>query len=121
MKAILFAATTNPKASRYFYENTLGLSFVADHPFAVVFETEGITLRVQKVEQVVTVPCTTLGFEVSDIRASVADLNSTGVSFEQFEFMQQDESGIWITPDGAMVAWRKDPDGSMISLAQMPA
>ena len=32
-----FMPSANPEAARTFYEGTLGLRFVADEPFAVVF------------------------------------------------------------------------------------
>jgi hypothetical protein len=48
---ILFAATTNSKRSRKFYEEALGLKFVADDPFALVFETGPLQLRIQKVKR----------------------------------------------------------------------
>lgn len=38
--------------------------------------------------------------------------------FERFPSMQQDGSGIWNTPSGALVAWFKDPDGNVLSLTQ---
>jgi predicted enzyme related to lactoylglutathione lyase len=31
------------------------------------------------------------------------------------------ESGIWLAPSGARIAWFKDPDGSLLSVAQYAA
>ena len=120
MEAILFAATTDAAASRQFYESTLGFSCEADTPFALVFDAAGTMLRVQKVETVVSVPYTTIGFAVDNLAATVAELSEKGVEFEFYEFMQQDEAGIWTTPDGAAIAWCKDPDGSLVSFTQHP-
>ena len=120
IKPILFAATAKPEASRRFYEQSLGLHFVSDQPYAIVFDADGVMLRIQKVEQVVTVPYTSLGFEVDNIKQSVLELNAKGVVFEQYPFLEQDDDGIWTTPDGAMVAWCKDPDGNTVSLTQHP-
>jgi hypothetical protein len=36
---------------------------------------------------------------------------------ERYGFMQQDELGVW-SHDGARIAWFKDPDGNVLSLAQ---
>ncbi len=119
-KPILFAATSSAEASREFYEQKLGLSFVAEFPYALVFDLNGIMLRVQKVEQVVSVPYTTLGFAVDDLRSEVQSLQAKGIEFEQYSFLEQDEAGIWTTPDGALVAWCQDPDGSIVSLTQHP-
>ena len=120
LKPILFAATAKPEASRRFYEQILELQFVSDHPYAMVFDADGVMLRIQKVEQVVPAPYTSLGFEVEDIKLSVSKLNARGIEFEQYPFLEQDDDGIWTTPDGAMVAWCKDPDGSTVSLTQHP-
>jgi catechol 2,3-dioxygenase-like lactoylglutathione lyase family enzyme len=120
IKPVVFTATCNPEKSRSFYENVLGCKFVSDHPFAIVFDIGGITLRVQKVKEVVAVPYTTMGLEVEDILGSVNALIKKGVKFEHYPFLKPDELGIWTTPDGAKVAWCKDPDGSLISLTQNP-
>jgi len=121
MKAVLFSATSNAQASREFYENTLGLTFVADQHHALIFKIEDITLRIQKVDRVVNVPYTTFGLEVNDINLSVHNLKTKGIVFENYAFLEQDDNGIWATPDGAMVAWFKDPDENLLSLSQASA
>jgi catechol 2,3-dioxygenase-like lactoylglutathione lyase family enzyme len=117
-KAILFLATTNAKQSRAFYENVLGLTFVADEPPALVFQVGESMLRIQKVEQVHRAPYTALGWDVSDIRPTVNKLRAAGVVFERYEGMNQDGDAIWRAPSGALVAWFKDPDGHTLSLTQ---
>jgi hypothetical protein len=42
------------------------------------------------------------------------------VVFERYEWMKQDERGIWTSPTGARVAWFKDPDGNILSLSEHP-
>jgi catechol 2,3-dioxygenase-like lactoylglutathione lyase family enzyme len=117
-KPILFSATANPEQSRSFYQDTLGLHLISDQPYALVFNTGGIMLRVQKVEQVIPPPYTVLGWEVEDIDQTVTELTGKGVTFEYFVFLTQDETGIWTTPDGTRVAWFKDPDGNLVSITQ---
>jgi catechol 2,3-dioxygenase-like lactoylglutathione lyase family enzyme len=118
VKPILFAATTDSERSLSFYRDTLGLQFISDEPFALVFNTAGTMLRVQKVEQVVPPPYTSLGWEVKDIEQAATELINKGLTFEQFPFLTQDDRGIWTTPDEAQVAWFKDPDGNLISITQ---
>ena len=118
MDAVLFTATANPQSSQTFYEGILGLNLVSDMPHSMVYDINGTTLRVQKVEQVIVLPYTALGFVVDDIAERVRSLSDKGVHFEQFESLQQDEDGIWTTPDGAKIAWCKDPDGNLVSLTQ---
>ena len=115
---ITFVATANPRAAREFYEGILGLPFVEDSPFALVFDLHGTMLRIHKVKQVVQTTYTDLGWQVADIKAAVQELTAAGVTFERFDGMPQDELGIWATPDGSAVAWFKDPDGNTLSIAQ---
>lgn len=117
-KAICFVATQHPARARKFYEETLGLPLVEDGPFAFVFDANGTMLRVQKVEKLVPATHTVLGWDVPDIRAEIQELTKHGVRFERFEGLPQDQSGIWTTPQGAKVAWFKDPDGNTLSLTQ---
>lgn len=104
--------------TRAFYENVVGLGFVADEEFALVFDAHGMMLRIQKAREVSPAPYTALGWKVADIRAAVAGLRERGVSFERYGFLQQDDDGIWATPNGAHVAWFKDPDGNLLSLTE---
>jgi catechol 2,3-dioxygenase-like lactoylglutathione lyase family enzyme len=117
-KIIAFVATQQPARARKFYEETLGLRLVEDGPFALVFDVNGAMLRVQKVEKLVPATHTVLGWDVPDIPAEIKELSKRGVRFERFEGMPQDESGIWTTPQGAKVAWFKDPDGNTLSVTQ---
>ncbi len=118
---IAFAATTDPARAREFYESVLGLRFVADEPHSLVFDANGTMLRVQKAQQVTVAPYTRLGWRVPDIARAVADLVDRGVSFTRYDFLAQDERGIWTTPDGARIAWFTDPDGNTLSLTEWPA
>lgn len=113
---IAFAATQNPAVSRRFYEDVLGLRFMADEPSALIFDAAGTMLRIQKVDKLTPHPFTSIGWKVVDMRATVAALTKLGVKFERYEFLSQDEQGVWTTPDGSAVAWFKDPDGNVVSL-----
>ena len=114
---VAFIATTNAERARAFYEGTLGLRFVSDDQFALVFDANGTTLRVQKVDSATVARGTVLGWQVPDIATAVRELAGRGVTFERYPGMEQDEAGIWMTP-GGKVAWFKDPDGHLLSLSQ---
>jgi len=96
----------------------LGLKFVSEDAFAIVFDVNGVMLRVTKVKELVTAGYTVLGWDVADIVAEVKGLVKRGVKFERYEFLEQDELGVWKAPSGAKVAWFKDPDGNVLSLTQ---
>ena len=115
---ILFAATTNAARSRKFYENMLGLRFVADEMFALVFKVGELDLRIQKVEQRSEIGYTVLGWAVRDIRQSVRQLVKAGVVFARFEGLEHDDDAVWTAPGGAKIAWFRDPDGNTLSITE---
>ncbi len=114
-KLMSFVATTNAAKAREFYGGTLGLKFVSEDPFAVVFDANGTMLRVQIVAALNPHPFTALGWQVSDIAATVTSLTQAGVRFEIFAGLGQDASGVWTSPAGAKIAWFKDPEGNILS------
>lgn len=116
---ISFIATAKSDESRYFYENSLGLRCLSDDPFALVFDLGSTTLRIQKVDSIPEANFTVLGWEVPDIRKCVEELSDKGVRFEKFPQLPQDETGVWSSPAGALVAWFKDPDGNTLSLTEL--
>ncbi len=107
--------------AREFYRDTLGLRLLSEElPFALVFDANGIMLRLAIVAERPPVFGTVLGWQVPDVAAAVRDLEKAGVQFERYEQMKQDALGIWTSPTGASIAWFKDPDGNVLSLSQHP-
>ena len=119
-ESVSFVATLDSTKSRAFYEGVLGLTFVADEFYALVFELDGHMLRIAKVDELVPAVHTVLGWHVSDISTTVESLSTRGVLFARYNGMDQDEFGVWVSPSGAKVAWFKDPDGNNLSLTQLP-
>ncbi|MSQ12192.1 MAG: VOC family protein [Dehalococcoidia bacterium] len=117
-KLIAFAATRDSDRAKAFYEQALGLRLVADEPFAVVFDANGVTLRLQKVQELSPAQHTVLCWAVTDIRETMRALNQRGITFQRYESLPQDREGVWTAPGGAKVAWFKDPDGNTLSLTQ---
>jgi len=115
---VAFAATTDLDAARAFYGRGLGLAMTGQSPIACTFDAHGTTLRVVLVEKPTIAPYTVLGWNVTDMAATISELNGRGIDFERIDGIEQDELGIWSAPGGASVAWFKDPDGNMLSLAQ---
>ena len=117
-KPVLFLATADADRSRAFYERVLGMTCLADELYALVFRTGNSMLRIQKVDRVPRVSHTVLGWDVGDIRSTVAALSKAGVAFRRYEGLDQDDIGVWRSPSGALVAWFEDPDGNTLSLTQ---
>lgn len=118
-KIIGFVPITDAARAKSFYAEMLGLKFVSEDSFAVVFDASGNMLRLTLMKEVKPQAFTILGWQVSDIVATVTRLQEAGVAFERYGgFMQQDELGIWSAPGGAKVAWFKDPDGNTLGVSQ---
>ncbi len=115
---IAFTATRQPEEAKVFYRDQLGLKLVDESPYALVFRAGTTMLRVQLVADFQPHPFTTLGWDVPDIRATVAELAARGIATMRVPVIEQDEAGIWWTPNGDGVAWFKDPDGNTLSLTQ---
>ncbi len=114
-----FIPTRDADAARPFFEQVLGLVFVSDVAFALVFRTaHGSMLRLVRVEEFTPAPFTILGWEVTEIEQKARDLAGHGVACLRFPFLDQDEAGIWTAPSGDKVLWFKDPDGNTLSFSQ---
>jgi catechol 2,3-dioxygenase-like lactoylglutathione lyase family enzyme len=114
-----FVPITDAARAKSFYAEKLGLKFVSEDSFAVVFDANGTMLRLTRVHELKPQAFTILGWQVSDIVATVQRLQAAGVTFERYGgFMQQDELGIWNAPGGTRVGWFKDPDGNTLSVSQ---
>jgi catechol 2,3-dioxygenase-like lactoylglutathione lyase family enzyme len=116
-----FVTIVDVARAKEFYRDTLGLRLLTEEPpFALVFEANGIMLRLVMGSEVPPARGTVLGWQVPDVASTVHDLEQAGVRFERYDFMQQDEHGIWTTPNGGKVAWFKDPDGNILSVSEHP-
>jgi catechol 2,3-dioxygenase-like lactoylglutathione lyase family enzyme len=119
-RPVILIPTVKKDEAKRFYETTLGLTFKQDDGFALVFDTGGIMFRLTPVQEFTPHPFSVLGWEVDDITAAVSGLTERGVTFEIYDFpwMKQDEEGVWAAPDGTKIAWFKDPDGNLLSIAE---
>lgn len=116
-----FLATTDALRAKRFYGTVLGLPVKTDDEFALAFDCDGIELRIQKVKEFRPHPFTALGWRVSNVRTTMAALVKRGVTFERYDFLDQDDLGVWQAPSGARVAWFRDPDGNLLSLTEVGA
>lgn len=114
-----FVATTQPDIARRFYEDTLGLEFLAYEQYALVFAMQRSTLRITKLSQLDPPPYTVLGWAVTDIEAAVRELAAKGVEFQRYPGFDHNELGIYTFPNGDRVAWFQDPDGNTLSVTQV--
>ncbi len=114
---VTFLTTQNPDAALKFYRDTLGFAFIRDDGFALVFDMNGVMLRIGKAQQFTPAQSTVLGWEVPDVAAAMDALEQKGVVFERYPNLGQDERGVCTFPGGDKVAWFKDPDGNVLSIS----
>ncbi len=110
--------TVKPEIAKAFYGDTLGLKFISDDTYAMVFEGKNARVRVSRVPGVAPAAYAVLAFTVDDIEKAVDGLTAKGVVFARYGFFVQDARGIWSAPDGAKVAWFHDPDLNLLSVVQ---
>jgi len=115
--AITFLATTDFARAKAFFGGVLDLKLIDEDGFAIVFDLNGIMLRVVKVQKVIVASYTVLGWHVKNMPDTVKKLTVAGVKFERYDGFGQDKNGIWTAPGGTRVAWFKDPDGNLLSVS----
>lgn len=110
-----------------FYENTLGAKVVGEMPGnAIRFECLGGS-EFLLYETTVAVPAehTCMYFMVDDLDGTIADLESRGVTFEEYDPAElgMDGSGPTkvIEMDGIGSAWFTDPEGNIIAVTAAPS
>ena len=116
--AIAFLPSSDLDRSRRFFADTLGLPVEDVTGLACVLRAGTTMLRVTKVDDLRVQPFTVFGWQVADIRTTVAQLTRQGVVMVRYDGMDQDADGVWATPGGDLVAWFHDPDGNTLSVTQ---
>lgn len=121
-KIIGFVTIVDVERAKEFYRDRLGLKLVSEEPpYALVFDANGIMLRLGMGKERSPASGTVLGWQVPDASAAVRELEQAGITFERYEYLTQDAHGIWSAPSGAKVAWFKDPDGNILSISEHPS
>ncbi len=110
-------AVSDLAASKAFFEERLGLPVLDEQPFAIRFGAgRGSQISVRRGQP--NVGQTVGHFEVQDIAATVQELTTRGVTFEEYE-SPKTVNGI-ATLGPARAAWFKDLDGNILGLREGP-
>jgi catechol 2,3-dioxygenase-like lactoylglutathione lyase family enzyme len=118
---IAFVTIVDVERAKSFYRDTLGLTLLNEEPpFALVFNANGVMVRLGMAKKLPEAHGTVLGWQVSKIEVAVEKLEAAGVRFERFDGLTQDEKGIWVSPTGAKVGWFRDLDGNILSISEHP-
>jgi len=104
-------------ASRFYLE-TLGLSPArGEDGQAILFESGNTTINVYKSSFAGTNKATALTWAVDDVEDVVRTLKAKGVTFEHYELPDTKREGDVHVSGDIKVAWFKDPDGNILSVA----
>jgi len=113
-----FVLTADRPRAIAFYRDVLGLALLGEDEYAATLDLGGkVELRLTDHAGWQGSPHPSMGWEVDDIRAAVADLAACGIRCEIYEGFGQDADGIWSSPE-TRLAWFKDPDGNVLSYKQ---
>jgi predicted enzyme related to lactoylglutathione lyase len=115
-KAYSGFAVDDIDAARAFYGEKLGLKLSDAPPGLFVTVGDGDDTLIYHKPDFVPATYTILNFEVPDVDATVAELNSRGVEMERYEGFDQDEKGIARGNGGPTIAWFTDPAGNILSV-----
>jgi catechol 2,3-dioxygenase-like lactoylglutathione lyase family enzyme len=116
---VAFLPSEDLDRAERFFQGVLNLELLSRSPFASVFQVGGGTLRVTKVDGLRPQPFTVFGWLVTDLRAVIRELREREADMLRYEGLDQDDDGIWTTPNGDLVAWFQDPDANVLSLTQL--
>ncbi len=117
-KIVGFVGVSDAARARAFYGGKLGLKLIEENSFALVFDCNGVMIRVTLVKELTPQRFTVLGWQVSDIDEAVTRLENAGIELQRYPGVPQDTRGIWTAPGGAKIAWFEDPDGNVLSVSQ---
>ncbi|HEX5052873.1 MAG TPA: VOC family protein [Planctomycetota bacterium] len=115
-----FLVTTDTNRCRAFYVDKLGFRVVSEDDLALTLDAVGNPIRIQKFKKHTPQQFTVLGWNVANLDAVLDELERAGVRGKQYGFPFQDGRGVASFPGGARVLWLEDPDGNIVSVAQMP-
>jgi len=119
-KTVAFVPSSDLERAEGFYVGTLGFAKKHRDDFALVVEANGVTIRVARADGFEPQAFTILGFDVDDVERTARALVSKGIEFQRYGGMDQDSSGVWTAPSGSRIAWFKDADGNVLSIAEHP-
>ena len=116
--AVAMVAVKDLGKAAKFYEETLGLNRAgAEGQEVVVFESGDTKLNVYRSSFAGTNKATALTWTVDDIDDVVRTLKAKGVTFEHYDMPNTKHEGDVHVSGHMKVAWFKDPDGNILSVA----
>jgi len=118
-KPVVFVYTIDRERAVAFYRDALGFTAQDPDEFGEYLDMGAARVRLTVIGDHKPSPHPVLGWSVEDIVAVATALRTRGVTFARYDGWDQDELGIWTSPDGATkLAFFADPDGNVLTLSQ---
>ena len=112
-------AVKDIEKAKPFYTDTLGLKITKEEPEGVEFECGGgTTLVLYPSSFAGTAQNTVAAWEVDDFEATIADLRSRGVTFEEYDMPGLKTENGMAKLGNFRGAWFKDPDGNILAVTE---
>jgi catechol 2,3-dioxygenase-like lactoylglutathione lyase family enzyme len=109
-------AVRDMQLSKDFYEGKLGLRQVDENPGGIMYESGSGKIFVYQSDTAGSGQATCAAWLVSDVEKTVADLQASGVVFENYDMPDAQVDGVIYTMGGQKAAWFKDPDGNILNI-----
>jgi catechol 2,3-dioxygenase-like lactoylglutathione lyase family enzyme len=113
----------DPAQARSFYEGTLGLRVARElADGSIEYECGGGTsvYTYPTQENAGKSPATLASFEVEDAEATVRDMRTKGITFEEYDFPGLKTVDGVAEVAGSKGGWFKDPDGNILAVFEPP-
>jgi predicted enzyme related to lactoylglutathione lyase len=116
--AVATIAVKNTNVAKKFYEGALGLEPApTEEPSVLEYKSGNSKILVYESKYAGTNKATAATWMVDDVDGVVKDLKSKGVAFEHYDMPGMVLQGDVHVGGDRRVAWFKDPDGNILSVA----
>jgi len=116
---IAFIYVVDRKRALEFYQGVLGFKIRDSDDYGDNISLHNALLRLTVIPDHKPSQHPVVGWETTEIETVARTLADRGVAFAKFPGMEQDDLGIWTSPDGkAKLAFFSDPDGNMLMVSE---
>jgi catechol 2,3-dioxygenase-like lactoylglutathione lyase family enzyme len=110
-------AVADLSTAKSFYADTLGLKIREERPTGILFGCGGGTyIDIYPSQFAGSARSTVAGFQVSDLDATMSELRSRGLKFEEYDYPTLKTTRGVAQLGPYRVCWFKDPDGNILSI-----
>lgn len=104
---------------KQFYQGMLGLQQISESPAGITYQCGTGRLFIYQALTSGTNQATSATWEVADVDGTVAELQSKGISFEEYDMPGATLEGVVSVMGTMRAAWFKDPDGNTLAIVNV--